>query len=599
MLTPTLQPPPAKEEFAPARDHFVQFYDRSETLIHSVSQYLRNGLESGAAAIMIATAEHRAQLMDRWKGEGFEAATWLASGRLACLDATEVLGEILVDDWPDASRFDDVVGKLVIDSRARFGHVVAFGEMVALLWAAGRRDAAVRLEQLWNGLSARHPLALYCAYPMADCARFDADGDFRRVCDAHSQLLPGEQFFEIGDERAQLRLVAELQQKAGALEREVESRRRTEALLAERDRELADFVDNGVHAMHSVGADGTILWANQAELDMFGYARDQYVGRNIADFYVDKNQVTDILCRLAAGETLREEPARMIACDGSVRHVLVSSNARIEGGKVAATRCFTRDVSDRWLAQEALRERAAVLHLAMQGARMGYWVSDLARGTVRCGHELASLFGFSTPFEWDLAAFIALMHPDDRAGFREALNASISLQREFTTQFRVRREGADWRWFEGRGEAVYDEQGAPKRFYGVCMDITARKREERMLAHLAAVVDSADDAIVSKTLEGIVTSWNGGARRIFGYEAEEMVGTPIMRLIPPELHHEEAEILAKIRRGERVEHYQTRRVAKDGTDRYVSLAISPIRDDLGRIVGASKIARVLSKPVTP
>jgi len=220
MLTPTLQAPPPTEQIPAARDHFVQFYDRSETLIDSVSQFLRNGLESGAAAI-IATAEHRNDLMTRWQLDGFQAQKWLDSGRLTCLDAAQVLAQITVDHWPDASRFEAVVGKLVIDARARFGQVVAFGEMVALLWADGRRDAAIHLEQLWNALAAKHPLALYCAYPMADCARFDAQGDFRSICDAHSHMLPAEHFFEVGDERAQLRLVAELQQKAGALEREV------------------------------------------------------------------------------------------------------------------------------------------------------------------------------------------------------------------------------------------------------------------------------------------------------------------------------------------------------------------------------------------
>jgi PAS domain S-box-containing protein len=213
---------------------------------------------------------------------------------------------------------------------------------------------------------------------------------------------------------------------------------------------------------------------------------------------------------------------------------------------------------------------------------------------MRCSHELAALFGLSGAIDWTLDAFVALMHPDDRQGFREALAAAVEMRRDFVAQFRVRRDLSDWRWFEGRGEAIFDGDGIARRFYGVCMDVTVKKREEQMLAHLAAVVDSADDAIVSKTLDGIVTSWNEGAKRIFGYEAAEMIGKPITVLIPPELHHEEAQILAKIRAGERVHHYEARRVAKDGSPRFVSLAISPIRDSSGRIVGASKIARRLA-----
>jgi PAS domain S-box-containing protein len=111
------------------------------------------------------------------------------------------------------------------------------------------------------------------------------------------------------------------------------------------------------------------------------------------------------------------------------------------------------------------------------------------------------------------------------------------------------------------------------------------------LALLAAIVDSSEDAIVSKTLDGQIRSWNAGAARIFGYEAHEVIGKPITIIIPPELHAEEQQILQKIRRGERIDHFETTRIAKDGRRIEVSLTISPILDRQGRIVGASKNAR--------
>lgn len=114
-------------------------------------------------------------------------------------------------------------------------------------------------------------------------------------------------------------------------------------------------------------------------------------------------------------------------------------------------------------------------------------------------------------------------------------------------------------------------------------------------ARLAAIVASSSDAIVSKTLAGVVTSWNDAAQRIFGYAAEEMIGRPITRLIPPELRHEEVAILAKLARGERVAPFDTVRIAKDGRRIDVSLTISPLIDDGGRVVGASKVARDISE----
>src|SRR5205085_3804310 len=107
----------------------------------------------------------------------------------------------------------------------------------------------------------------------------------------------------------------------------------------------------------------------------------------------------------------------------------------------------------------------------------------------------------------------------------------------------------------------------------------------------AAIVESSEDAIVSKDLNGIIASWNAGAERLFGYTAAEAIGKPVMMLIPEGRHNEEPEILARIRRGERVDHYETVRQRKDGTLLQISLTISPIKDDRGRIVGASKIAR--------
>src|SRR6185295_11919154 len=108
---------------------------------------------------------------------------------------------------------------------------------------------------------------------------------------------------------------------------------------------------------------------------------------------------------------------------------------------------------------------------------------------------------------------------------------------------------------------------------------------------LSAIIESADDAIISKTLEGIITSWNLGAERIFGYQADEVIGKPVTILIPTDLLDEEPEILRKIKAGERVEHYETVRLRKDGTPVDISLTVSPIKTADGKIIGASKIAR--------
>jgi two-component system sensor kinase FixL len=131
-------------------------------------------------------------------------------------------------------------------------------------------------------------------------------------------------------------------------------------------------------------------------------------------------------------------------------------------------------------------------------------------------------------------------------------------------------------------------EGAP-RFVAFHLNLSRERRAEAPM--LAAIVNGSDDAIIGKTLDGVVTSWNRGAEQIFGYTADEMIGQTLERLFPPELYAEEPDILARLSRGERIDHYETRRRHKNGSEIAVSITVSPVRDESGRIVGASKIAR--------
>ncbi|MBR1198318.1 PAS domain S-box protein [Bradyrhizobium sp. AUGA SZCCT0240] len=144
-------------------------------------------------------------------------------------------------------------------------------------------------------------------------------------------------------------------------------------------------------------------------------------------------------------------------------------------------------------------------------------------------------------------------------------------------------------------EAIKDSGGNVVGAVNCFQDVTERKRSEETALRLAAIIESSDDAIVSKDLDGIITSWNGGAERIFGYLAEEIIGKPITLLIPPDHQKEEETIMGRIRRGQRVEHYQTVRQRKHGSLIDVSLTISPVRNTQGKVIGASKIARDITE----
>ena len=156
---------------------------------------------------------------------------------------------------------------------------------------------------------------------------------------------------------------------------------------------------------------------------------------------------------------------------------------------------------------------------------------------------------------------------------------------------------------DGR-EISIDDSGAPIKCDGeilgsilVFRDITERRKAEQVRALLAGIVDSSEDAIISKNLNGIITSWNHAAERMFGWAAEEAIGQSIIMILPPELRDEETIILSRLRKGQRIEHFETIRQAKDGQRRNISLSISPVRNKSGEIIGASKIARDITERV--
>lgn len=355
-----------------ARDeHKVHFYKDDSFLIEGLSRFIGTAIIAGDAALVIASEAHREALCTHLLARGLDLQSSIANRRFLSLDAAEIMGRIMVNGQPDADRFANVVGGLIAKiASVREGEgrkVAIFGEIVALLVAEGNHEAAIRVEQLWNGLAKTHSFQLHCAYPMGLFSDERDGGTLEKICSEHSLVSPTEQYGAQGTDQERLRAVVLLQQKAEALETEIRERKRFEQVAQQREAELK------------------------------------------------------------------------------------------------------------------LR------------------------------------------------------------------------------------------------------------------DITEQKKTGDLRSRLAAIVDSSDDAIISKDLNGIITSWNKSAERIFGYKLEEIIGKPITLLLPPELQSDEVRILAKIRAGERIDHFQTVRLRKDGERFDVSVTISPVKNESGTIVGAAKILRDITE----
>jgi PAS domain S-box-containing protein len=179
--------------------------------------------------------------------------------------------------------------------------------------------------------------------------------------------------------------------------------------------------------------------------------------------------------------------------------------------------------------------------------------------------------------------------------FISGLWATIGHGRVWHGEIKNKAKDGSFYWVDTTIVPFLNEQGKPRQYVAIRADITELKRAEEAAARLAAIVESSDDAIIGKDLRGMVTSWNDGATKLFGYPASEMIGQPITRLIPPERQMEETEIIGQIRRGENVRHFETVRMRKDGSAIDVSVTVSAIRNQTGNIVGASKVARDITE----
>jgi PAS domain S-box-containing protein len=530
--------------------------------------------------------------------------------------------------------------------------------------------------------------------------------------------------------------------------------------LQQAESDVEDSFENASIGLHLVSQSGKILRANRAELAMMGYTADEYIGQDIRQLHVDPSTVEAILAKLREQQPIQQCPARLRAKDGSVRHVLISSNPRKQHGQPTGTRCFTLDVTDRIQAETLLREQDRRLEATYDHAGSGIVEVDSEGKLLRVNARLCELMGCLPDDLLGRSIFDETFFEDveaDREQFRRQVNGELS---RYSIEKRLlRRDGSSF-WASVTSTSVLDDRGrffyavrvqndiserkkaqeelaaraqeqaaihrftdrvqhahSPDEVHAIALDaiqealrcrrvsillfddtgtmkfvawrgisdryraaveghspwapdeeqpkpiffadvkdahLTAelerevmaegikavafipiedssgllgkfmvyhdynhsfsapeievaltlarqlgsgieRMRSQKAAQQLVSIVESSQDAIVSKDLGGIIQTWNSGAERLFGYKSSEVIGQSITLVIPPERLEEENHILARIRNGDLVDHFETVRRRKDGSEVNVSLTISPVRNAKGRIIGASKIARDITE----
>jgi PAS domain S-box-containing protein len=363
--------------------------------------------------------------------------------------------------------------------------------------------------------------------------------------------------------------------------------------------EIEDVVRLSNEAIFRVKLDGTIIGWNPAAERMLEYAPDEIIGQSVSKIMPPDNpEQWALLCeRIRQGEIIAGLESQWIRKDGRGLDIsLTLSPVRDEDRRIVAVLCLAADITLRNVARSAERDQlflAAIVSSADDGI-----ISKNLNGIVTSWNPGAEkIFGYTAEemIGKPIALLIPLDHHDEEPQILEQIRRGNRIE-HYETQ-RIRKDG---RVIDVSltVSPIKDKIGRLIGASKIVRDITERKHfeaAERDQLFLSSIVSSADDAIISKDLQGIITSWNAGAERIFGYTADEMVGQPVLKLIPEDHADEEPQILARIRRGERIEHYESERRRKDGRIINVSLTISPIRDRLGRVIGASKIARDITE----
>ena len=268
----------------------------------------------------------------------------------------------------------------------------------------------------------------------------------------------------------------------------------------------------------------------------------------------------------------------------------------MRGAPAEKTRGRNRVGPQRRSTADELRRTRDMLAEAQRLARLGSWEWDIPANRVTWSDELYRIYGLA-PGEIapSYEGFLERVHPDDRDAVDARNRAAFADHQPFEDVKRcVRPDGTEF-LMRTRGEVVVNDAGEPIRMLGICEDVTAEKHAERATAELAAIVESSEDAIVARTPDGRIRSWNAGAERIYGYSAVEVVGMPVAPLIAGDLRREDEQRMQRAAAGEQLDAFESRRVRKDGSLVDVSVGMSAIRDGGGELIGVAVIERDITE----
>lgn len=365
---------------------------------------------------------------------------------------------------------------------------------------------------------------------------------------------------------------------------------------------LAAIVDSSTDAIVSKDTAGVIESWNKSAERIFGYTQAEAIGQSIRMIIPAElqHEEDDILNRIRKGQRVEHFETVRRHKDGNLIDVsLTISPITDEDGKVIGASKIARDITLQKQARRALIEYQQRLAVTLESIGDAVISTDADQRItfVNRGAEALLGYAFAELKERRLCEVFSLVNGDTRRPVENSVEQVLRYGTMVTRADHTLLLRPDMREvpIQDRAAPMKDADGCLIGAVLVVRDVSQEYSAARMAALLAAIVGSSDDAIISKDLNGTIMSWNDGAERIFGYSPQEAIGQSIRLLIPPDRQDEEADILRRLSRGQRIEHYETVRRKKNGQLCDISLTVSPMRDLEGRIFGASKIARDITE----
>lgn len=358
---------------------------------------------------------------------------------------------------------------------------------------------------------------------------------------------------------------------------------------------LSAIVDSSEDAIISKKFDGTIISWNDAAEKIFGFTAEEAINNNISIIVPDEftEEEQKLINKVKGGGRIKHyETIRKTKEGSKISIALTISPIRDRDGNVIAISRIARDITE----QKLTNEKQSILSSIVNSSDDAI-ISKTLDGTITSWNFAAEkMFGY-TESEM-LGKNISILIPPDRlleeSRILENIRNGVKVDHFATVRFAKNKKKVS---ISLTVSPIKDKEGNIIGASKIARDITDQKISDEKQATLAAIVSSSDDAIISKTLFGIITSWNDAATKMFGYKEAEVIGKHISIIIPPERMDEETMIIDNIRGGRKIAHFETVRVAKDGKKLHISLTVSPIRNKQGKIIGASKIARDITAKI--